>query len=76
VTAKILYFPGVTPEREPMEVEVADEDFDTVRAAVEEELGHAVTDIGQCETEVEWLATVNALIEALVKAAWRKTPVV
>jgi len=72
VTAKIILFPGVT--REQVEVTVEDEDFDTVRAAIEAEVEQATTDLGACSTETEWLVEVNLLVERLLAAALRKAP--
>lgn len=74
MTAKILQFPGVIEIREPVEVEVADEDFADVRAAIEQEVEQAATDLGQCATEEEWVAEVNTLVERLLQAALRKAP--
>lgn len=79
MTAKIIRFPGLDWREMPThavgaEVEVADEDFDTVRAAVEQEVENAAHALGQCDTEVEWLAEVNELVERLLQAALRKAP--
>jgi hypothetical protein len=74
--AMIIRFPG--PEwRAPdlavgPEVVVDDEDFDTVRAAIEQEVEQAAYALGQCETEAEWLVKVNELVEGLHAAALRK----
>jgi hypothetical protein len=70
VSAKILYFPGC----EMSQVEVEEDDFDTVRAAIEQEVENSAHALGQCATEVEWLAEVNALVERLLEAALRKSP--
>lgn len=78
MNAKIIRFPGVWERHSDMPtdvvVEVEPEDFDTVRAALEQEVENAATSLGQCETEAEWLTTVNDLIEMLLSAALRKAP--
>lgn len=58
----------------PEQVVVDDEDFDTVRAAIEQEVEGAAHALGQCETETEWIVTINELIEALLAASLRKAP--
>jgi hypothetical protein len=68
--AKIIYFPGC----EMPQVEVGPEDFDEVRAAIEQALDQGVSDIGQAEDETEWIVKVNELVEMLLRAALRKSP--
>lgn len=76
--AKIIRFPGpdwrAPDDAVGREVVVADEDFDTVRAAIEQEVEQAAVTLGACETEVEWIVAVNELIEALLAASLRKAP--
>ena len=74
--AVIIRFPGTYEQHQdlPTEVPVEPEDFDTVRAAIEQEVENAAHGLGQCETEVQWIVAVNELIEALLAASLRKAP--